>query len=132
MDSSVPPSERLTGPQTAPESNSRRYAYTLGVFACIYALLIAVGIIGDGFNWLAGGKEGAKKIFGFATDPVVGLMAGMLATALIQSSSTVTSGIVGLVAGGASRGHGHSDDYGSQYGHDDHQHHRQPRAYPQR
>ncbi|NMT50832.1 Na/Pi symporter, partial [Vibrio parahaemolyticus] len=38
--------------------------------------------------------------FEFAAHPVAGLMIGLVATALIQSSSTVTSIIVGLVAGG--------------------------------
>lgn len=93
--SSVEEKVELPGRDSSP-----RWLSVLGVFFCVYLLLIAVGVIGDGFNWLAGGKEGAERIFGFATDPVVGLMAGMLATALIQSSSTVTSVIVGLVAGG--------------------------------
>jgi sodium-dependent phosphate cotransporter len=39
-------------------------------------------------------------LFQFATNPLAGLIVGTLTTALIQSSSTVTSVIVGLVAGG--------------------------------
>jgi sodium-dependent phosphate cotransporter len=39
-------------------------------------------------------------IFAFASNPLVGVILGTLATALVQSSSTVTSVIVGLVAGG--------------------------------
>ena len=42
----------------------------------------------------------AKALFAFATNPFLGLLVGTVATALIQSSSTVTSIIVGLVAGG--------------------------------
>tara|TARA_B100001093_G_scaffold417270_1_gene408180 strand:+ start:591 stop:959 length:369 start_codon:yes stop_codon:yes gene_type:complete len=53
-----------------------------------------------GFKWASGGAEGAEKIFAFATNPVVGVILGTLSTALVQSSSTVTSVIVGLVAGG--------------------------------
>lgn len=66
----------------------------------VYLLLVGVGIIGDGFKWISGGAEGAAKIFAFASNPIVGVILGTLATALVQSSSTVTSVIVGLVAGG--------------------------------
>ncbi len=64
----------------------------------IYLLLVAVAMIGSGFKTAAG--EEAKTLFNFATNPFLGLIIGTLATALIQSSSTVTSIIVGLVAGG--------------------------------
>ncbi|WP_066016985.1 Na/Pi symporter [Endozoicomonas atrinae] len=66
----------------------------------IYLLLVAVGMIGSGFKWASGGADGARQLFAFATNPVLGLVAGALATAVVQSSSTVTSVIVGLVAGG--------------------------------
>lgn len=66
----------------------------------IYLLLVAVGMIGSGFKWASGGADGARQLFAFATNPVMGLVAGALATAVVQSSSTVTSVIVGLVAGG--------------------------------
>ncbi len=64
----------------------------------VYLLLIAVAMIGSGFKGAAG--ENAKALFSFAGNPVTGLVIGTIATALIQSSSTVTSIIVGLVAGG--------------------------------
>lgn len=57
----------------------------------VYVLLVGVGIIGDGFKWISGGAEGAAKIFSFASNPIVGVILGTLATALVQSSSTVTS-----------------------------------------
>ncbi|MGI2028670.1 Na/Pi symporter [Endozoicomonas acroporae] len=72
----------------------------LSVALMIYLLLVAVGMIGSGFKWASGGAEGARQLFAFATNPVMGLVAGALATAVVQSSSTVTSVIVGLVAGG--------------------------------
>ncbi len=68
------------------------------VGALIYLLLAAVGAIGDGFKLAT--ANNAKELFSFATNPFVGLMIGLVATALIQSSSTVTSIIVGMVAGG--------------------------------
>lgn len=55
-------------------------------------------MIGSGFKLIAG--QSAKELFEFATNPIVSLVIGMMATAIIQSSSTVTSIIVGLVAGG--------------------------------
>ena len=66
----------------------------------VYLVLVAVGTVSGGFKLASGGSEGAKEIFAFATNPFVALLLGALATALVQSSSTVTSVIVGLVAGG--------------------------------
>jgi solute carrier family 34 (sodium-dependent phosphate cotransporter) len=68
------------------------------VAGLVYLLLVAVGAIGDGFKTATGSN--AKELFAFATNPLIGLMIGLAATALIQSSSTVTSIIVGMVAGG--------------------------------
>ncbi|WP_344966010.1 Na/Pi symporter [Oceanisphaera sediminis] len=64
----------------------------------IYVLLAAVGAIGSGFKAAAGSD--AKALFAFASNPGIALIVGVVATALIQSSSTVTSIIVGMVAGG--------------------------------
>lgn len=68
------------------------------VAALVYLLISAVGIIGSGFKMATG--DHAKELFAFASNPFAGLVVGTVATALIQSSSTVTSIIVGLVAGG--------------------------------
>jgi len=68
------------------------------VVALVYLLLAAVSIIGNGFGIATGGA--AAQLFAFATNPLIALMIGVVATAAIQSSSTVTSIIVGLVAGG--------------------------------
>lgn len=54
--------------------------------------------IGDGSKAATSGN--AKDLFAFATNPPIALMIGIVATALIPSSSTVTSIIVGMVAGG--------------------------------
>lgn len=70
----------------------------VAVATLVYLLICAVGMIGGGFKAAAGGQ--AKELFAFATNPFAGLVVGTVATALIQSSSTVTSIIVGLVAGG--------------------------------
>lgn len=72
----------------------------LTVIALVYTILVAVGAVSHGFKGFSGGAEGAAQIFAFANNPFVALLLGILATALVQSSSTVTSVIVGLVAGG--------------------------------
>ncbi|GAA4840360.1 Na/Pi symporter [Garicola koreensis] len=68
------------------------------VAACVYLLITAVNVIGSGFALTAGDQ--AAQLFDFASNPLVGLMVGIAATSLIQSSSTTTSITVGLVAGG--------------------------------
>jgi sodium-dependent phosphate cotransporter len=68
------------------------------VFLLIFFLLVAVDSVGNGFKLATAGK--AKQLFDFASNPLVALIIGLASTALIQSSSTVTSIIVGLVAGG--------------------------------
>ncbi len=70
----------------------------LAVAAGIYVLITAVNVIGSGFKGATGGQ--AEQLFAFASNPVVALMIGVVATALIQSSSTTTSIVVGLAAGG--------------------------------
>ncbi len=70
----------------------------LSVVFLVYLVICAVAIIGSGFK-LATVNQ-AKELFDFASNPFAGLVIGTVATALIQSSSTVTSIIVGLVAGG--------------------------------
>ena len=64
----------------------------------VYVMLLAVSMIGSGFKYAAGDQ--ARELFNFASNPIMGLIIGMVSTALIQSSSTVTSIIVGMVAGG--------------------------------
>lgn len=80
-------------------SQEKTSAYLwIGIVALVYLLIVAVGIISYGFKSVAGDR--AQELFQFATNPLAGLIVGTLTTALIQSSSTVTSVIVGLVAGG--------------------------------
>ncbi|MCG8345003.1 MAG: Na/Pi symporter [Chlorobiales bacterium] len=86
-------------PQTesSPESKPmiKEWFFVVGL---VYLLLVCVALIGSGFKTAAG--ENARELFAFAGNPLSGLVIGTIATALIQSSSTVTSIIVGLVAGG--------------------------------
>ena len=70
----------------------------LAVLVLVYLLIVAVSLIGAGFKQST--AERAEELFQFATNPFMGLIIGTVSTALIQSSSTVSSIIVGLVAGG--------------------------------
>jgi len=83
---------------TPKQKSSQNYLQWVMVASLVYLLICAVGMIGGGFKMAAGGQ--AKELFAFASNPFAGLVVGTVATALIQSSSTVTSIIVGLVAGG--------------------------------
>lgn len=71
----------------------------VGLIALLYMFLIGVSLIGESFKLIGGGAAGS--LFQAANNPILGLMIGMLATALLQSSSTTTSIIVGLVGGGS-------------------------------
>ena len=53
-----------------------------GVVILVYVLIVGVGIVGDGFKWISGGADGAEQIFAFATNPILGVILGSLATAL--------------------------------------------------
>jgi sodium-dependent phosphate cotransporter len=71
-------------------------ARTLVVATLLYLFLVGVNGLGAGFQALG---EGVLDSFFTATEnPFVGLMVGVLATSLVQSSSVTTAMIVGLVA----------------------------------
>lgn len=93
MNSNTPSVETIGKLQTLPKP----IRWTLLVFL-IFAMLAAVSLIGGGFKTAT--EEQALTLFEFASNPFMGLIIGMVATALIQSSSTVSSIIVALVAGG--------------------------------
>ena len=80
------------------EGKALAWANWIAVVLGIYVLITAVSVVGSGFKIATGGQ--AEELFSFASNPLVALMIGLLATALIQSSTTVTSIIVGLCAGG--------------------------------
>lgn len=74
-------------------------AKLIGVVACLYFFIVGIGGMGHAFKLF--GKDFAERILETTSSPLVGLFIGILATALVQSSSTTTSIIVGMVAGGA-------------------------------
>ncbi len=72
----------------------------LALFALLYVFIVSINMMGGAFNLF--GAEFSKTVFQVTSNPLVGLMIGVLATAIIQSSSTTTTMIVGLVAAGVS------------------------------
>ncbi len=66
------------------------------VVALLYVFLVGVNGLGGGFNALGGGL--LDSFFTATENPFMGLMIGILATTLVQSSSVTTATIVGLVA----------------------------------
>lgn len=62
----------------------------------LWIFLAGVNGMGDGFTLV--GRSVLDQFFAATSDPIVGLMVGLLATSLVQSSSVITSIIVGLVA----------------------------------
>lgn len=66
--------------------------------ALLYIFLLSIALFGAAFKLV--GKAFSEQLIATTTNPVVGLMIGLLATSLIQSSSSSTSIVVGMVAGG--------------------------------
>lgn len=66
------------------------------VLALLFIFLLGVNGLGDGFKALGG--DALESFFAATANPFIGLMVGILATTLVQSSSASTSLIVALVA----------------------------------
>jgi solute carrier family 34 (sodium-dependent phosphate cotransporter) len=75
------------------------YLKILGVFLSLYFFIVGIGGMAHAFNLF--GAEFAAAVLETTENPLLGLFVGILATSLVQSSSTSTSIIVGMVAGGA-------------------------------
>ena len=71
---------------------------TVAIFGILYLFLISIGMIGSAFKGM--GKGFAEQLIQSEAGPFIGLFIGILATSLIQSSSTTTSLVVGMVAAG--------------------------------
>ena len=78
---------------------AQRLRTPLLLLALLYLFLVCIALMGAAFKLL--GRDFSEALITSTSTPVVGLLIGMLAKALIQSSSTTTSIIVGLVAAGA-------------------------------
>jgi solute carrier family 34 (sodium-dependent phosphate cotransporter) len=87
---------------TAPSGSSptlERAVRSLLVVVFLYLFLVGVGLLEGGIRHLGAGFE--EALLASVRNPLAGLLAGILATVLVQSSSISTSAIVGLVGSGA-------------------------------
>ncbi len=85
-----------TAPQPAPSWTSHPLLRAALVLFLLYVFLVGVNGLGAGFKSLGQGL--LDSFFAATENPFMGLMVGILATTLVQSSSVTTSLIVGLVA----------------------------------
>jgi solute carrier family 34 (sodium-dependent phosphate cotransporter) len=87
----------------ADQSTARKvllgFFYLVLVLAALYVFMVAIKLIETGLTLAFGCNY--RGAFDFANNPVAGLMIGTVATALVHSSSTVTSVAVALVGTGA-------------------------------
>jgi len=74
----------------------RTYARAISLLLVLYAFLVGLDLMGLAFK-LFGGNF-AETLLTTTANPFVGLFVGILATSVVQSSSTTTSITVGLVA----------------------------------
>lgn len=80
---------------------TRRFQLLLAItcfVALLYGFFLGLDLMGIGFELF--GKGFAELLLQKTANPLVGLFAGILATSLVQSSSTTTSMTVALVAAG--------------------------------
>ena len=64
----------------------------------LYSFLVSIGMLSKAFKMFSGGFVG--NLIESASDPLLGLFVGILATSLVQSSSTTTSVVVAMVGSG--------------------------------
>jgi sodium-dependent phosphate cotransporter len=83
--------------------NYRRFlrvaARLITLAGLLYVFLFAISLLGAAFKIFGSGFSNA--LISTTSNPVIGLMIGLLATSVIQSSSSTTSIVVGMVAAGA-------------------------------
>ena len=70
----------------------------LQLFFFLYLFLLSINLMGGSLKLF--GKDFAETLIANTSNPLVGLFIGILATSLIQSSSSTTSIVVGMVGGG--------------------------------
>lgn len=76
----------------------RTFVKVLGILLSLFGFFVSLELMGGSFKLM--GKGVAESLIATTENPFVGLFIGILATSLVQSSSTVTSMAVSLVASG--------------------------------
>lgn len=88
--------ERFQGPGAATPSPGETCLRLLLFAVSLYVFFLSIDLMSAAFKLMGGGF--AHRILTMASDPLAALFLGVLATSLVQSSSSVTSIVVGLVA----------------------------------
>ena len=70
----------------------------LALLGVLVLFFVSLELMGDSFKLM--GRGFAETLLRTTSNPFVGLFIGILATSLVQSSSTTTALTVGMVAGG--------------------------------
>lgn len=90
--------ERAACPPGDPRETSVAILRALRLAFFIYLFLVSIKLLGTGFEMFGAGF--AERLISTTSNPLVGLVIGILATSLVQSSSTTTCTVVGFVASG--------------------------------
>jgi len=88
----------VPGLRRVPTTTPRLVLRLAALASLLYGFLVSLGLMRAAFIHL--GEGVAEQLLAATSNPVVGLFIGILATSLVQSSSSVTSMTVGLVAAG--------------------------------
>ena len=93
-------------PDSVPESTNRKAVRIfIAALRVVYFLLLlyffflSIDLMSEAFKMA--GRGFAEQLINTVSDPVAGLLLGFVATGIIQSSSTTTTIVVGLVASGS-------------------------------
>jgi len=70
----------------------------IGLIIFLYLFFISLELMGSSLKMF--GKAFAKSLIQTTSNPIVGLFIGILSTSITHSSSSTTSIVVGMVAGG--------------------------------
>ncbi|MCH7797715.1 MAG: Na/Pi symporter [Planctomycetes bacterium] len=90
---------------TGPDGKRTMPGWLRGIYAglFLYLFLCSINVMGGGLKMLANdpsSKVWIDRVFDFADNPFVALMAAVLVTAIVQSSSFTTSMIITMAAAG--------------------------------
>lgn len=97
-----PPPPTAASPALAREQRREVPAWMRGLYAglCLYLFLAALNVLGSGLGTFGGDSDFLVRAFAYGENPFIALLAGVLVTMVVQSSSFTSALIVTLVASG--------------------------------
>ncbi|WP_290910283.1 Na/Pi symporter [Halomonas sp.] len=89
-------------PALARQATHEVPAWLRGIYAglCLYLFLAALNVLGAGLGTFGSDSDLLTRAFAYGANPFIALMAGVLVTMIVQSSSFTSALIVTLVASG--------------------------------